>query len=227
MYLDRLEYKKDLLKSFDGCCRLLSAVSVIISVVNITNTVLLCGVILAGLCILLRELRVTIQRLIPVNMTAFALWIPVIAGFNPHTALLYTLRINCAALVYMCFAAPMSISVFALSMSALKVPKKLVALFVLTYRYIFLLYESLATALISMRLRLPKHNTAYQWRSMAAVFAATLTRAVFRSEKVWIAMSSRGFDGSFPIVISPKWRIRDGVLLSISIVFFVAVVWII
>jgi cobalt/nickel transport system permease protein len=227
MYLDRLEYKKDLLKSFDGRCRLLSAASVIISVINITNTLLLYGAILAGLCVLLREFRVTIQRLIPVNMMAIALWIPVITGFNPHIALLYTLRINCAALVYMCFVAPMSISVLASSMSALKTPEKLVSLFVLTYRYIFLLYESLATALISMRLRLSKHNTAYQWYSMAAVFAATLTRAAFRSKKVWIAMSSRGFDGSFPIIVSSKWRIRDSVLLSVSAVFFVVVVWII
>jgi cobalt/nickel transport system permease protein len=227
MYLDRLEYKKDLLKSFDGRCRLLSAAFVIISVVNITNTVLLCGVILAGLCVLLREFRVTIQRLIPVNMMVFALWIPVIIGFDPHAALLYTLRINCAALVYMCLVAPMSISLLASSMSALKMPEKLVSLFVLTYRYIFLLYEVLATALVSMRLRLLKHNTTYQWRSMAAVFAATLTRAAFRSGKVWIAMSSRGFDGSFPIIISFKWRIRDSVLLSVSAVFFVMVVWII
>ncbi|MDR2803100.1 MAG: energy-coupling factor transporter transmembrane protein EcfT [Treponema sp.] len=227
MYLDRLEYKKDLLKSFDGRCRLLSAASVIISVVNITNTVLLGGVILASLCVLLREFRVTIQRLIPVNMMAFALWIPVIAGFNPYMALLYTLRINCAALVYMSFVAPMSISVLASSMSALKAPEKLVSLFVLTYRYIFLLYEGLAMALVSMRSRLVKHNIVYQWHSMAAVFAATLTRAAFRAEKVWIAMSSRGFGGSFPIIISFKWRIRDSVLLSISAVFFVVVVWII
>jgi cobalt/nickel transport system permease protein len=227
MYLDRFEYKKDLLKSFDSRCRLLSAASVIISVVNVTNTVLLCGVILALLCVLLREFRITMQRLIPVNVMAFALWIPVITGLNPHIALLYTLRINCAALVYMCFVAPMSISVFASSMSALKAPRKLVSLFVLTYRYIFLLYEGLATTLISMRLRLLKHNTAYQWRSMAAVFAATLTRAAFRSEKVWLAMSSRGFDGSFPIIISFKWRIRDSILLSGSAFFFVVVVWII
>jgi energy-coupling factor transporter transmembrane protein EcfT len=162
MYLDRPEYKKDLLKSFDGCCRLLSVAFVIISVVNITNRVLLCGVILAGLCVLLRESRVTIQRLIPVNMMAFALWIPVITGFNPYIALLYTLRINCAALVYMCFVAPMSISLLASSMSALRAPKKLVSLFVLTYRYIFLLYEGFAMALVSMRLRLLKHNAVYQ-----------------------------------------------------------------
>ncbi|GHT96052.1 hypothetical protein FACS1894141_5720 [Spirochaetia bacterium] len=227
MYLDRLEFKKDLLKSFDGRCRLLSAASVIISAVTITNIILLCAVLLAFLCVMLREIRVTIQRLIPVNMMALVLWLPVITGFSPSSALLYTLRINCAALAYMFFIAPMGISLLASSLSALKTPEKLVSLFVLTYRALFLVYGGLAAAIVSMRSRLPQNNTLYQWRSLAAVFAATLTRAAFRSNLIWIALSNRGFDGSFPVTVSFKWKIRDGILLAVGIIFFVVVVWLI
>jgi cobalt/nickel transport system permease protein len=227
MYLDRLEFKKDLLKSFDGRCRLLAAAFVITSVVIAGDTVLLSAAALALLCMAGGEFPVTLRRLIPVNMMAVALWLPLVAGFSPRSALLYTLRINCAALAYMRFVAPMGISLIASSMAALALPEKLVALFVLTYRYIFLLYEGLATALVAMRLRLPEHATLYQWRSLAAVFASALTRSAFRSEKIRIAMSNRGFDGSFPVTIAFAWRVRDSVLLAGCAGFFAEVLWLI
>ena len=110
-------------------------------------------------------------------------------------------------------------------MSALKLPEKLVALFVLTYRYIFLLYQGLAAALTAMRLRLPENNTLSQWRSLAAVFATTLTRAAFRSEKIRIAMLNRGFEGRFPVTLSFTWRLRDSALLAVSACFFAGLIW--
>ncbi|GHU98910.1 hypothetical protein FACS189483_07520 [Spirochaetia bacterium] len=158
---------------------------------------------------------------------ALVLWLPVITGFSPSDALLYTLRINCAALAYMFFIAPMSISLLASSLSALGTPEKLVSLFVLTYRSLFLLYGGFAAAIVSMRSRLPQNNTVYQWRSLAAVFAATLTRAAFRSNLIWIAMSNRDFDGSFPVTVSFKWKLRDAILLGGCVIFFVVVVWLI
>jgi cobalt/nickel transport system permease protein len=227
MHLDRLEFKNDLLKSFDGRCRLLSAALVIISTTSITDTALLCAVALALLAALGRDLGVAFRRLVPVNLMAVALWLPLVAGFSPHSALLYTLRINCAALAHMCFVAPMGIGRIASSMSALKTPEKLVSLFVLTHRYIFLLHGGLATALISMRSRLPESAALRQWRSLAAVFAATLARAAFRAEKVNVAMASRGFDGSFPAVVSFRWRARDSVLLAACAACFTAATWLI
>jgi cobalt/nickel transport system permease protein len=225
MYLDRLEFKKDLLKSFDGRCRLLSAALVIIAVVSIGDAVLLSAAALALLCAAPGEFPVTIRRLVPVNMMAILLWLPLAAGFSPRSALLYTLRINAAALGYMRFVTPMGISLIASSMSALRLPEKLVSLFVLTYRYIFLLYEGLAAALTAMRLRLPERATLSQWRSLSAVFAAALTRSVFRSEKIKIAMLNRGFEGSFPVTVSFAWRARDSVLLGFSACFLAGLVW--
>jgi cobalt/nickel transport system permease protein len=228
MYPDRLEFKKDILKSIDGRCRLLSAAFVIISVVTIRDVVLLSGAALVLLCVAAPgEFSVTVRRLLPVNMMAVLLWLPLIAGFSPQSALLYTLRINCAALAYMRFVTPMGISLIASSMSALKVPEKLVSLFVLTYRSIFLLYEGLAAALIAMRLRLPENTALSQWRSLAAVFATTLTRAAFRSEKIRIAMLNRGFEGAFPVTVFFSWRLRDSVLLALSAGFFAGLVWLV
>jgi cobalt/nickel transport system permease protein len=227
MYLDRLEFKKDPLKSFDGRCRLLSAVFVIISLVTLGDAVLLAAAALALLCVAPGEFPVTVRRLLPVNMMAVLLWLPLAAGFSPRSALLYTLRINCAALAYMRFVMPMGISLIASSLSALRLPEKLVSLFVLTYRSIFLLHEGFAAALVSMRLRLPERNTLAQWRSLSAVFAAALTRSAFRAEKIKIAMLSRGFEGGFPVTVSFKWKLRDSALLAASIGFLAGLIWLV
>ncbi|MDR2795768.1 MAG: energy-coupling factor transporter transmembrane protein EcfT [Spirochaetaceae bacterium] len=213
MYLDRLEYKKDFLFPLDKRCRFLSAALLIIAAVYTTNLAALSGII--GFCVLLlsRELRVTFLRLTQVNMMTAALWLTAPFGFSIDSALLYTLRINAAALLYMIFIVPMSVSAIASSMTKLKVPEKLVSLFILSYRYIFLLGERLATMLVSMRLRSPENSTFRLWRSFAAVFAATTARAVVRSQKVSLAMISRGFDGVFPVTVTFKWKARDTILL--------------
>jgi energy-coupling factor transporter transmembrane protein EcfT len=226
MYLDRLEYRKDVLSPFDGRCRFVSAAFLLTAAVYTTSAVTLSSAMLLCLTVHARELRVTFLRLIPVNVMAAAVWIPVLFGFDAGRALLYTLRINAAALLYMVFIIPMSISAIASSMTKLHVPEKLVSLFVLTYRSIFLLHERFATALISMRLRNPRNGTLSLWRSFAAVFASTTAAAVFRAQRVSLARAARGFDGGFPVTHTFKWRARDSALLSFSIIVFVlGTVW--
>lgn len=214
MYLDRLEYKKDFLSPIDKRCRFISAAFLIVSVIYTTGAAALSGAIVLCLLPLSRELRVTFLRLIPVNMMTAAFWLTVPFGFSMESAVLYTLRINAAALLYMIFIIPMSVSALASSMTKLGAPEKLVSLFILSYRYIFLLAGRVRVMLVSMRLRSPENGTFRLWRSFAAVFAATTARAVFRSQRVSQAMVSRGFDGAFPVTVTFKWKARDTVLLT-------------
>ncbi|GHV76528.1 cobalt ECF transporter T component CbiQ [Spirochaetia bacterium] len=223
MYLDRLEYKKDLLKSFDGRCRLLSGAFLIAALVCSKNDLVLAAAIGVSMVILFRELRVTFLRLIPVNMMAVALWLPVAFGTPIHTACIYTLRINAAAMMYMCFVIPMSISAIASSLTKLKAPDKLISLFILTYRYIFLLHDRFWTAQKSMRLRNTSYNDVGIWRSLSAVFSSSLVNAHLRGGKVWVAMLARGFDGSFPVTVLFHWRLRDTALLTISLLFSIVI----
>jgi cobalt/nickel transport system permease protein len=214
MYPDRLEFKKDPLRLFDGRCRMLSAFLLTAAAISTTSYLALAAIIAGCLPVLLREARTSLLRLIPVNAMAAALWLPVAAGFDPSLALLYTLRINCAALLSMCLVFPMGVSLFAASLAGLNVPRSLTALFILTCRAIFLLYERLFTALASMRLRCTIQNDLYRWRSISAVFASVLSGAVIRGEKLRIAMMCRGFDGAFPVTVTFRWKFRDSLLLA-------------
>jgi cobalt/nickel transport system permease protein len=224
MYLDRLEYKKDTLCIFDGRCRLLSCIILAAAALGTPRYAITGGVALVCMAALIREIRVTALRLVPVNIMSAALWLPVAFGFEPSKALLYTLRINCAALLSMCFVFPMGISALAASMAGLGAPKKLISLFMLTYRYIFFLYDRLFTSLASMRLRCTPQNDLYRWRSVSAVFATALTGALFRGKKVWAAMLCRGFDGAFPVTVLLKWKFRDGLLLAVCAAFAALVI---
>ncbi|GMO46140.1 MAG: hypothetical protein Ta2G_01200 [Termitinemataceae bacterium] len=217
MHLEGLEYKKDFLKGFDGRCRIIAAFFLIAVLANTKSFVVLGSVILLCAIVLLRELYVTFLRLVPVNIFIITLWLPVLLGSEIHAAILYTLRINCAALLYMLFVIPMSISNIAGSLSTLRVPDKLIALLILTYRYIFLLNEKLRTSLKSMQLRTQRKNNFYIWRSLGAVFTTVIVSAIFRGEKIWTAMQCRDFEGSFPLTIIFKWSLRDTVLMAFSV----------
>jgi cobalt/nickel transport system permease protein len=213
MYLDRLEYKKDFLRFVDGRCRFVSAVALIIGAVYTTSIAALSVGIAACLILLCREPRVTAVRLLAVNAVTAAVWVSLVIGMEAGRALLYTLRINAAALLYMAFVIPMGAGAIAQSLLGLRVPDKLASLFVLTYRSLFLMGGRLSTALVSMRLRSPENGTFRQWRSFAAVFASVTAAAVFRSRRVSLAMMARGFDGALPRTRKYEWKPRDTAVL--------------
>ncbi|MDR0410307.1 MAG: energy-coupling factor transporter transmembrane protein EcfT, partial [Spirochaetaceae bacterium] len=191
----------------------ISAALLLVAAVYAESLTALLILISACLLLLARELRVTALRLIPVNLFMASVWLSTLFGLSLQSAVLYTLRVNAASLVYMSFIIPMSVSALASSMTKLKIPEKLISLFILTYRYIFLMNGRLSTALMSMRLRCPENGVFYLWRSFAAVFASTMTAAAFRARRVSLAMIARGFNGAFPVTRVFKWRLPDTLFL--------------
>jgi cobalt/nickel transport system permease protein len=242
MYLDRLEFKNDPLPRclrIDLRCRVSGAFIFIAAALNVSNYFILAALVVTLVALLFKSIRIVLLRLIPVNIFTLMLWItlPLGAFITAHIeggpnalsytnalydALRYTLRINAASLLYMLFIMPMGISGLCNALSKLAVPKKLVSLLMLTYRFIFVMFERLSVSLLSMRLRKPGDYTMLaQWRSSAALLASSFVSAEFRSQKVWIAMRSRGFDGVFPVTKTFRWNLRDTVMLAASIAFAV------
>jgi cobalt/nickel transport system permease protein len=114
----------------------------------------------------------------------------------------------------MLFIIPLGIGGISNVLLKIGVPKKLAALFILTYRYIFVIHEGLSVSLLSMRLRAPEKSILFRWRSYGAVFAAFLASALFRSRKIEIAMRERGFNGCFPVTAVFAWKLRDTIWLA-------------
>jgi cobalt/nickel transport system permease protein len=165
---------------------------------------------------------IVLRRIIPVNIFNLFLALSLFLGdYGPPAmlALRYFLRINAAVLVYMLFIVPLGISGIANVLLKTGVPKKLTALLILTYRSIFVIHERLSVSLLSMSLREPKKSTLSRWRSYAAVFAAFLASALFRSLKIEIAMRERGFKGAFPVTAVFVWKTQDTVWLAVLLSF--------
>ncbi|MDR0451999.1 MAG: energy-coupling factor transporter transmembrane protein EcfT [Treponema sp.] len=129
-------------------------------------------------------------------------------------ALLYTLRINAAALVYMALIVPLGIGGLANALLKLRFPAKLVALFLLSYRYIFVMHQRVFAAILSLRLRQPRQGTLGRWRSYTAVFGTALASALLRSRKIGRALQSRGFDGGLPLTRAFALKPRDLLFLG-------------
>ncbi|MDR0563026.1 MAG: energy-coupling factor transporter transmembrane protein EcfT [Spirochaetaceae bacterium] len=214
MYLNRLELKHDALKGADPRCRLSAGLILIIGAVQILHVFLLFCLTAAVLVLLFRDIKTVFLRLIPVNLFCGILCVTVpLGGGSINAVIVYILRINAAAVLYMIFIIPLGIGGLAAVLAKLKVSAKLVSLLTLTYRYLFVMYERVFSAILSIRLRRPRQSTAMSWRSYTGVFASALASAFFRSQKIHLAMRSRGFDGVFPLTRVFAWKMRDTVTL--------------
>jgi cobalt/nickel transport system permease protein len=228
MYLDRLELKTDPLPRcmrVDLRCRVIGALILIAITVSISNCYVLAALIVLLIMLLIRAIRIVALRLIPVNIFTLMLWASLPLGarfsaFTPIDALVFTLRINAATLLYMLFIIPLGISGLCNALTKLAAPKKLVALLMLTHRYIFVMFERVAVSALSLRMRRPATLPAMaRWRTYGALFATALLSAEFRSRKVWLAMQSRGFDGAFPVTKTFRLKLYDAFILAAFIAF--------
>jgi cobalt/nickel transport system permease protein len=136
-----------------------------------------------------------------------------LSGYGLAAPLLYTLRVNAAALLAMVFVVPLGIGRLGSTLTKLKVNPKLVSLLLLTYRDLFIIHDRIFRALLSMRLRRPRQTTLAAWRSYTALFASAFAAAFFRSQKISRAAQARGFTGAFPLTVVFRWKARDTMAL--------------
>ncbi len=113
-------------------------------------------------------------------------------------ALQIILKSNAIVLAFICFISTISISTLGYSMSKLKIHNKLVHLFLITYRYIFVIESEFYRLKSTMRLRCFSPGTnMHTYKTLAYLLGMLLVRASTRAERVQQAMICRGFDGKF------------------------------
>ncbi len=111
----------------------------------------------------------------------------------------------------------------------LRVPGKLIHLFLFTLRYLDLLHHEYLTLLRAMKARgfRPKMRL-HTYRALGYLAAMLLVRSLERSERVMAAMKCRGFRGRFYPIRHFHYHRRDAVfsMVSIFVIFlFLYVVW--
>lgn len=100
-------------------------------------------------------------------------------------------------------------------LAGLRVPRVLVSVIALMYRYIFVLYDEAQRLLRARAARsalLPGRRPpglAWQARTAGNMAGVLFVRAVERSERVYSAMLARGYDGQARLLAPPAWRAAD------------------
>ena len=88
-------------------------------------------------------------------------------------------------------------------------PKILVELTLLVYRYIFVLLEEIVTIKDAQRVRLGYHNWRQSMRSISILGGSLILRAYDRAERVFEAMVARGYTGAVTVSYTEHFGRKD------------------
>jgi energy-coupling factor transporter transmembrane protein EcfT len=218
MCLDRLEIKHDILARFDPRARFVSALLTIVVAVNISRIYALAAIAALCLLCLCRDFLCVLKRLLALETFCLLFFVQSIIGIlPPETAVVFILRVNCAALLYMLAVVPLGAGKLAQTLAALSVNTKLISIFYLSHRYIYLMHDKVMLSIKAMRLRsVPRTKTMVgMWQCYAHVFATALAGAFVKTDEVTRALQKRGFDGTIPQTAVWAWRVRDTVMVAL------------
>lgn len=121
------------------------------------------------------------------------------------------------------------------AMRALKVPRLLVAIFGLMWRYLFVLVDEALRLMRARSARSSQHphknyrsGRSIPWRARVtgAMAGSLFLRAFERSDRIYLAMLARGYDGEVrvkplpPLATSQKLLLFGGILLFFVLLLF-------
>lgn len=126
-----------------------------------------------------------------------------------------------SCLYYLSLTTPMVdiLSVF----RRLKIPKLIIELMSLIYRFIFVLIETADTMFIAQDSRLGYRSLSSSYRSLGALASTLFIRAYKRSDELYTALEARGYDGELNVLEEKFEKSRLGYIAPIIINIFLIV----
>lgn len=179
-------------------------------------TTLIAALTVAWLLVFLARLSLkeVLKRILLVNGFILLLWVMLPLTFKGDPwfylgsvpvirsgvllALRITLKSNAIVLLFMALVATSSTATLGHALNHLFVPKKMIYLLLLTYRYVFVIEQEYQRLVRAMKVRCFKPKTnMHTYRTYAYLVGMLLVRASIRAERVHQAMCCRGFKGKF------------------------------
>jgi cobalt/nickel transport system permease protein len=90
-----------------------------------------------------------------------------------------------------------------------KVPKIVIELSLLIYRYIFVLLEEMLNIRDAQRVRLGYHNWSQSMKSFSTLGGSLIFRAYDRAERIFEAMTARGYTGAMSLSYAERFDRKD------------------
>jgi cobalt/nickel transport system permease protein len=251
VYIEDLSGRKGLLQAINPLAKLLAVVFMIITslfIVHLPYLIVICAVPIVLAVASRIPLKQFLLRTAFIPFFAAVISIPVLfltsgtaifvanLGVGTLTVtlegltrfLVFTVRVwFCVALLTLLILSTGFEKMLKLLFS-IKVPSVIVQLFSLTYRYFFVSIHEAQSVLIAKEARtyVNKRTINLQaLKDLGSILAALFIRTYERSERVYWAMKSRGFEiGSDNKLTMPAFRLRDVFFASSIIIAFALVV---
>jgi cobalt/nickel transport system permease protein len=236
VYIEDLSNKRGLMQTINPLAKLVAIVAMVVSslfIFSLSYLIIICAVPLILAVASRVPLRHFFSRTVFIPVFAAIISIPVL--FLTYGTPIFTANIGIANLtvtsegltrflvftvrVWFCVA---SLTLLILStgfdkilklLNAIKVPSVVVQLFSLTYRYFFVSIHEAQSVLIAKEARTYVNKRAMNLQALkdlGSILAALFIRTYERSERVYWAMKSRGFEiGNDNKLTIPKFRLRD------------------
>ncbi len=183
------------------------------------------------------------RRLGAVNLFMALLWVmlPLHLVPDPHSlwglawswdpsglllAAVITLKANAIALALMALLATSTMNDLFHALAHLRVPTKLVQIFLFFYRYLHVLHREYHRLTQAMRARgFTPGNNLHTYRSYAHLAGVLLVRSYDRAQRVYQAMLCRGYSGTLWLLDHFSWGSRENLFLVLSSLVVAALTW--
>lgn len=158
------------------------------------------------------------------GQTLFQLWILKFSNEGLMLSLRITIKSFAIILVFNALISTMNFSVLGASMQSLKVPLKVVYLFLMTFRYISVLEDEYKRLITASKIRGFKAGpNLLTYKTYGNILGMLFVNANLRGNRVYNAMICRGFNGKFYTLQVLNRSVKDYIFASVmfSIIIFI------
>ncbi len=155
-----------------------------------------------------------------------------LGGFNASVeglerALTVFLRANAIIISMLCLLGTLEPETLGHALARLGVPNKLAHLFLMTARYLDVLFDEYSRLKQAMRARafVPKSNF-HTWRTFGWLIGMLLVRSMDRSQRIMNAMKCRGFNGRLYLLDNKNWQVKDTSAFLVFSFFSLAILFV-
>lgn len=135
-------------------------------------------------------------------------------------ALEIALKANTIVIMLMALVGTLEPVVLGHALGQLRLPDKLIHLFLFTVRYIGVLFDEYRRLRLAMRARaFVAGSNRHTWQTFGWLVGMLLLRSLKRSERILAAMKCRGFNGRFYLARQTVWGRHDSLALLLVLGF--------
>lgn len=222
-------HQKNSIYNFDVRAQLFFAIFYSIAVTLSKNFIAFLIASILPLCLLFFVSSSGLKTLAKLNLLNIVMILSMIFTFPSfheaiNIALLIILRMNFICIVFIKLFEFMAIhKIYYLPKI---IPQKIIILFILTLRGIFILYDKLQSAILSVKLRAPDLHGLLKLKIFAYLIASSLLKSSFKSEKILLAINCRGGFSGFYQSKNLHWNFHDNIFcLFCTIYIFIIIIY--